>query len=236
MVRAPCARSQLLIAVPRTAGGFLSLLVQRKKPKKARPGWRNLSRYASGSAGKPRAHILVRPFALPLAALTPRLRGFGSRAAPTRHPVAAGQAQTSLSAPPSGRSPKALRGSGAPYGFGKKPWHRWPLVFSGPRSRRRASQPESGEASLVFEPEGEAEYLWKSGGLPCRRTGAPQIGAPGVHAPGELGERRFRREAQEAVGGSGVSFLLVTFLWTSKEKSPRVQGRSHPQLAVESRP
>jgi hypothetical protein len=27
-----------LIAVPRTAGGLLSLLVQRKKPKKARPG------------------------------------------------------------------------------------------------------------------------------------------------------------------------------------------------------
>jgi hypothetical protein len=26
------------MAVPRTAGGFLSLLVQRKKPKKARPG------------------------------------------------------------------------------------------------------------------------------------------------------------------------------------------------------
>jgi hypothetical protein len=36
--RALCARSQNLIAVPRTAGGFLSLLVQRKKPKKARPG------------------------------------------------------------------------------------------------------------------------------------------------------------------------------------------------------
>jgi hypothetical protein len=121
--RAPCARSQQLIAVSRTAGGFLSLLVQRqfcreqnwarkarpqgprqgwrgsKKPKKARPGWRKLSRYASGSAGKPGAHVSVRPFALPLAALTPRLRGFGSRAAPTRHPVAAGQAQTSLSAP-----------------------------------------------------------------------------------------------------------------------------------------
>jgi len=28
----------VVIAVPRTAGGFLSLLVQRKKPKKARPG------------------------------------------------------------------------------------------------------------------------------------------------------------------------------------------------------
>jgi hypothetical protein len=39
-----------------------------------------------------------------------------------------------------------------------------------------------------------------------------------VHAPGELVERRFSQEAQEAVGGSGASFLLVTFLWTSKEK------------------
>jgi len=41
-------------------------------------------------------------------------------------------------------------------------------------------------------------------------------------APGELGERRGGREAQEGVGGAGVSFLLVTFLWTSKEKSPAV--------------
>ena len=28
-----------------------------------------------------------------------------------------------------------------------------------------------------------------------------------------------------------VSFSLVTFSWTSKRKSPRVQGRSHPQIA-----
>jgi len=34
--RAACGR--VIIAVPRTAGGFLSLLVHRKKPKKARPG------------------------------------------------------------------------------------------------------------------------------------------------------------------------------------------------------
>ena len=34
--------SKQLIAVPRTAGGFLSLLVQRKKPKKARPGARDI--------------------------------------------------------------------------------------------------------------------------------------------------------------------------------------------------
>ena len=157
-----------LIAVPRTAGGFLSLLVQRqfcreqnwsrsarpqgprqgwrgsKKPKKARPGWRNLFRYASGFAGKPRAHIPVRPFALPLAALTPRLRGFGSRAAPTRHPVAAGQAQTSLSAP-CGRLPKALRGSGAPYGYLKTPPREgWRWVAPIPVGASRAPQRDQG--------------------------------------------------------------------------------------------
>ena len=71
---------QKLIAVPRTAGRFLSLLVQRKKPKKARPGWRDLSRYTSGSAGKSGAHIPVRLFALPLAALSPALlAGIGAR-------------------------------------------------------------------------------------------------------------------------------------------------------------
>ena len=37
-------------------------------------------------------------------------------------------------------------------------------------------------------------------------------------APGELGERRGGREAEEEVGGSGVPFLLVAFLWASKEK------------------
>jgi hypothetical protein len=35
--RAPCARSQQLIAVPRTAGGFLSLLVQSKETKESTP-------------------------------------------------------------------------------------------------------------------------------------------------------------------------------------------------------
>src|SRR3989344_7047948 len=87
MVRAPCARSQLLIAVPRTAGGFLSLLVQRKKPKKARPGWRKDS-LASAALGPalPRRDIL-------------------SRRGRRRHPCLR----------PSGRSPKALRCSGAPY-------------------------------------------------------------------------------------------------------------------------
>jgi hypothetical protein len=43
-----------------------------------------------------------------------------------------------------------------------------------------------------------------------------------IFAPGELGERRFSREAQEGVGGSGVSFFLVTFSWTRKKKSPAV--------------
>jgi hypothetical protein len=43
-----------------------------------------------------------------------------------------------------------------------------------------------------------------------------------VFEPGELGERRFRREAQEVFGGSGAPFLLVAFLWVNKEKRPAV--------------
>jgi len=39
-----------------------------------------------------------------------------------------------------------------------------------------------------------------------------------LFAPGELGERRGGREAQEDVGGSGACFLLVSFLCTSKDK------------------
>ena len=46
---------------------------------------------------------------------------------------------------------------------------------------------ECSEQGYIFAPgelasarwgEGEAEYSWKSGGLPRRRTGAPWIGAP----------------------------------------------------------
>jgi hypothetical protein len=61
---------------------------------------------------------------------------------------------------------------------------------------------------------------------------------PGCIAPGELGERpaearRAGNRAQYARRSDRVSFSLVTFSWTSKRKSPRVQGRSHPQFAVE---
>jgi hypothetical protein len=95
-------------------------------------------------------------------------------------------------------------------------------------------------ARLLIEPEGEAEYSWKSGGLPCRRTSAPRIGAPRVHVPGELGSRpaEARRAGNRAIlarRSDRVSFSLVTFSWTSKRKSPRVQGRSHPQLFFQRR-
>ncbi|MEX2163525.1 MAG: hypothetical protein WD823_04695, partial [Sulfuricaulis sp.] len=54
-----------------------------KSPKEIRPGAADLSRYASGSAGKSRAHFPVRPFALPPAALTLRFSP-KSALAPTR--------------------------------------------------------------------------------------------------------------------------------------------------------
>jgi len=84
------------------------------------------------------------------------------------------------------------------------------LQFSSPRSRRRASQGKSGAASLVFEPVARCS------------------------APGELGERRFFREAQEGVGGSGRRFLSSISFGRTKEMEPRVQGRSYPQLAFKS--
>jgi hypothetical protein len=43
--------------------------------------------------------------------------GFGTRAAPTRDPSRAERSCTSLCATPAGRFPKALRGSGVPYGI-----------------------------------------------------------------------------------------------------------------------
>ena len=161
----------------------------------------------------------------------PRLRGFGSRAAPTRHPVAAGQAQTSLSAPLRALA-QSLTGLGCAIRVLKTPIlairaEMERRVFSDPRSRRRASQPESEEASLVFEPEGEAEYSWKSGGLPCRRTGAPRIGAPRVHvgyAPGELASARWGEERRKGSRAPGRAFFRLPFFARAKKGNPGCRG------------
>src|SRR3990167_9955479 len=78
---------------------------------------------------------------LRMAQRLPRLRGFGSRAAPTRHPVAAGQAQTSLSAPLRALA-QSLTGLGCAIRGWKKA-QRQAMGFSGPvaaaehRSRNR---------------------------------------------------------------------------------------------------
>ena len=63
------------------------------------------------------------------------------------------------------------------------------------------------------------EVRWTS--MPPNGRAADRC-APGACATGELGERRFSREAQEGIGGSGVSFSLLTFSWTSKRKSAAV--------------
>src|SRR3989344_7309575 len=75
--------------VPPPCDRPISLRAQRNRRKKGHPGWRDV----------------------PLAAAA-----LGSRRCPTRPPVAAVQAQTSLSVPASRRSPNTLRCSGAPYG------------------------------------------------------------------------------------------------------------------------
>src|SRR3989344_1228341 len=75
--------------VPPPCDRPISLRAQRNRRKKGHPGCRDV----------------------PLAAAA-----LGSRRCPTRPPVAAVQAQTSLSVPASRRSPNTLRCSGAPYG------------------------------------------------------------------------------------------------------------------------
>jgi len=85
-------------------------------------------------------------------------------------------------------------------------------------------------ASLLIEPEGEAEYSWKSGGLPSCRTGAPRIGAPRVHAPGELGERRGGREAQEVFGGFGATCFFGDFGPRHPWRGPCGRAEARPIL------
>jgi hypothetical protein len=57
-------------------------------------------------------------------------------------------------------------------------------------------------------------------------------------APGELGERpaAARRAGNRPVFGrrsDRAAFSFVAFFWLNKRKPPRVQGRSHPQIAVD---
>jgi len=50
-------------------------------------------------------------------------------------------------------------------------------------------------------------------------------------APGELGERRFWREAQEVFGGSGRPFLSSISFGRTKEMDPRVQVAEPPAIS-----
>ena len=69
----------------------------------------------------------------------------------------------------------------------------------------------------------------------------PEGGAAGMSAPDPRGRMSRRGSTGTQSRGAevsapfGVSFLLVTLLWTSKEESPRVQGRSYPPLAFDHR-
>jgi hypothetical protein len=144
----------------------------------------------------------------------PRLRGFGSRAAPTRHPVAAGQAQTSLSAPL-----RALAQS---------------LTGLGRAIRVLKTPPSEGLRWVAPVPVGASRAPSEAGCF--RETFDRARGA--LFALGELGERtaearRAGDRAYFARRSDRVSFSLVPFSWTSKRKEPRVQGRSHPQLVFE---
>ena len=79
----------------------------------------------------------------------------------------------------------------------------------GPRSARRVPQPHREYSSEpVFEPE------------------ARSVRPASWRAPGGARNARSFRALRAA-------FSFVAFFWPNKRKPPRVQGRSHPQIAFE---
>ncbi len=144
-----------------------------------------------------------------MARIPPALRASGTAVARRHIPVPAGDARHPCRAP-SGARPEVGDARARHTGFKKSKHSIQGRVFSNPRSARRVPQPEQESSS---EPLSESSRV--VGG---RRVGERLLGR------GTQGSRRALR------GG----FLLVTFLCPSKEKSPRVQGRSHPHIAFQT--
>jgi len=137
----------------------------------------------------------------------PRLRGFGSRRCPDATSCRGGAGADIPVCAPSGARPKPCGARVRHTGFSKNPTLASPACMMEQRG---------------FQiPVARAEYRSPTGSIqasPClsprrvvcaRRVGERPVGR-GTEGTGEAGAR------------SGVSFLLVTFLWTSKEKSPAV--------------
>ena len=82
----------------------------------------------------------------PRMAPCPTLRGFGSRAAPTRHPVAAGQAQTSLSAPLRALAPSHAVLGCAIRGVENTSTYRSEVGCSNPRRSEPSTEPGRGSS------------------------------------------------------------------------------------------
>src|SRR3990172_8184648 len=168
LVEPPSAalKGYLWVADPRQVSFFCT--AKRKSPKKRPPRRRRPSRYASRSAGKPGAHILVRPFALPLAALTPVLLARIGARLTRRALIKSASGSNRRRATP----PILAAMLGGVYGD-PKATPIWPLPFTDvsdqqvlsighglmgfaptPRRSEPSSGTRSGEvASLLFEPE-----------------------------------------------------------------------------------
>jgi hypothetical protein len=97
---------------------------------------------------------------------------------------------------------------------------RYGSYFHAPVWRARASPPESGAASLLFEPEARKCY-----GKTSERSEQGYI-----FAPGELGERRFRREAQGVFAPSGRLFF-GDFLLAVQKKVTQGAGAEPPAIS-----
>ena len=149
-----------------------SCTAKRKSPKRRPPEWRSF----------------------------PALRGFGFRRCPDAASLLRGSGKDILTLPLLGRSPKALRCSGAPYGIFKTPLGKPSAACSrstGPKGRARDRD------RAQSRQDGASAHPLRQ----MRREGTGEAGAD-----------------------HGACFLFVPFLCTSKEKGPRARGRSHPLL------
>jgi len=178
-----------------------------------------LCRYASRSAAKPRAHLPVRPFPLPPAALTPRPSLPRARRSPDGASCAGWTTDRHPCRSPFGLAALGARGSGAPYGAPKPRKGnflrfelRWVAVGSPLSSPSTGAWP-GGLREPLIEPEGVlcARRVGERPGTGEERRGPPRRG-------GERSGRPFFRR----------------FLWASKEIDPSRGGGTPRHFASRS--
>jgi len=158
----------------------------------------------------------------PRMAPCPTLRGFGSRAAPTRHPVAAGQAQTSLSAPLRALAPSHAVLGCAIRGVENTSTYRSEVGCSNPRRSEPSTEPGRGSSRDSCSSPRRVVCARRVRRAPGRSEGCrePRVVCaakrPGVFSSGDSSLDKQRRVTQ----GAGAEPPAISFLSRAKSARP----------------